>query len=170
LAIHGANLLRLGGVLGAFFVLVGLYEELRPRVMVQFTLAKLSASGPLRCCFRAFGFVHRSIRVRGKMAGGNSAHRPVLVPHSAAHWNLWFFAVGMHASFDFGEHFCIPCPTAATFPGHLSNATLAGPAWLTGEAAGRKPACAISSWLLIFFYVFQRLTRRATQNSLPGSV
>jgi membrane protease YdiL (CAAX protease family) len=84
--------------------------------------------------------------------------------------NLWF-AVGMHASFDFGETFLYSVPDSGyIFPGHLSNATLAGPAWLTGGSAGPEASVCDFIMLLIFFYVFQRLYPARTQNSLPGSV
>jgi len=67
--------------------------------------------------------------------------------------NLWF-AVGMHASFDFGETFLYSVPDSGmVFPGHLSNATLAGPRWLTGGSAARKPAFATSSCFFIFLHI-----------------
>jgi len=50
--------------------------------------------------------------------------------------NLWL-AVGWHAAFDFGESFLFSVPDSGTLlPGHLSNATLHGPAWLTGGTVG----------------------------------
>jgi hypothetical protein len=50
--------------------------------------------------------------------------------------NLWF-AVGLHASFDFGETFLFSVPNSGVvFDGHLSNASLHGPKWLTGGSVG----------------------------------
>jgi hypothetical protein len=71
---------------------------------------------------------------------------------------LWL-AVGWHAAFDFGETFLYSVPdSGATFPGHLSNATLHGPAWLTGGAAG--PEASVLSFVVmailaaVFHYLY----------------
>jgi membrane protease YdiL (CAAX protease family) len=83
--------------------------------------------------------------------------------------NLWF-AVGMHASFDFGETFLYSVPdSGVVFPGHLSNATLAGPTWLTGGSAGPEASVCDFTMLLIFFYVFHRVYPARSPSSLPGS-
>ena len=172
LAIHGANLLRWAAFWGAFFVLVGLYEEFAFRGYVQFTLAQAVSFWPAAVLLSAaFGFVHRTNQGESKMGLAG-------IVLTGLFWcltlrrtgNLWF-AVGMHASFDFGETFLYSVPDSGyIFPGHLSNATLAGPAWLTGGSAGPEASVCDFIMLLIFFYVFQRLYPARTQNSLPGSV
>jgi len=172
LAIHGANLLRWVAFWGAFFVLVGLYEEFAFRGYVQFTLAQAVSFWPAAVLFSAaFGFVHRTNQGESKMGLAG-------IVLTGLFWcltlrrtgNLWF-AVGMHASFDFGETFLYSVPDSGyIFPGHLSNATLAGPAWLTGGSAGPEASVCDFIMLLIFFYVFHRLYPARTQNSLPGSV
>ena len=172
LAIHGANLLRWAAFWGAFFVLVGLYEEFAFRGYVQFTLAQAVNFWPAAVLLSAaFGFVHRTNQGESKMGLAG-------IVLTGLFWcltlrrtgNLWF-AVGMHASFDFGETFLYSVPDSGyIFPGHLSNATLAGPAWLTGGSAGPEASVCDFIMLLIFFYVFQRLYPARTQNSLPGSV
>ena len=172
LAIHGANLLRWAAFWGAFFVLVGLYEEFAFRGYVQFTLAQAVSFWPAAVLLSAaFGFVHRTNQGESKMGLAG-------IVLTGLFWcltlrrtgNLWF-AVGMHASFDFGETFLYSVPDSGyIFPGHLSNAMLAGPAWLTGGSAGPEASVCDFIMLLIFFYVFQRLYPARTQNSLPGSV
>jgi len=172
LAIHGANLLRWAAFWGAFFVLVGLYEEFAFRGYVQFTLAQAVSFWPAAVLLSAaFGFVHRTNQGESKMGLAG-------IVLTGLFWcltlrrtgNLWF-AVGMHASFDFGETFLYSVPDSGyIFPGHLSNATLAGPAWLTGGSAGPEASVCDFIMLLIFFYVFHRLYPARTQNSLPGSV
>jgi hypothetical protein len=50
--------------------------------------------------------------------------------------NLWL-AVGWHESFDFGETFLYSVPNSGlVLEGHLSNASLHGPNWLTGGTVG----------------------------------
>src|SRR5450756_2021428 len=50
--------------------------------------------------------------------------------------NLWF-AVGLHASFDWGETFLFSAPDSGIVaPGHLLNSSFHGPVWLTGGTVG----------------------------------
>ena len=50
--------------------------------------------------------------------------------------NLWF-AVGLHAAFDWGETFLFSVPDSGfVAPGHLLNSSFHGPAWLTGGTVG----------------------------------
>jgi hypothetical protein len=49
---------------------------------------------------------------------------------------LWF-AVGLHAAFDWGETFLFSVPDSGLVaPGHMLNSSLQGPAWLTGGTVG----------------------------------
>lgn len=159
LAIHGVQLLRWAIFWAACFVMVALYEEFTFRGYLQFTMTQVIRFWPAAVLLSlAFGFVHRGNPGESKwgLAG------VVLV---GLFWcltlrrtgNLWF-AVGMHASFDFGETFLYSVPDSGmVFPGHLSNATLAGPAWLTGGSAGPEASVCDFVILLAFFYVFHRL-------------
>ena len=50
--------------------------------------------------------------------------------------NLWF-AVGLHAAFDWGETFLYSVPDSGfVAPGHLLNSSFHGRAWLTGGSVG----------------------------------
>jgi CAAX protease family protein len=50
--------------------------------------------------------------------------------------NLWF-AVGLHAAFDWGETFLYSVPDSGIVaPGHLLNSRFHGPVWLTGGTVG----------------------------------
>jgi hypothetical protein len=43
------------------------------------------------------------------------------------------------------------------FPGHLSNATIAGPAWLTGGSVGPEASVFDFVMLVLFFFLIDRL-------------
>lgn len=61
--------------------------------------------------------------------------------------NLWF-AIGLHASFDFGETFLFSVPNSGlVMDGHLSNSSLRGAKWLTGGTVG--PEGSVFSFLTI---------------------
>ena len=159
LAIHGSGILRWATFWGVFFILVGLYEEFAFRGYVQFTLAQAVSFWPAAIVLSvAFGLVHIANFGESKLGIAG-------VMLTGLFWcftlrrtgNLWF-AVGMHASFDFGETFLYSVPDSGTvFPGHLSNATLAGPVWLTGGSTGPEASVCDFMVLLLFFYVFHRL-------------
>ena len=159
LAIHGTGILRWATFWGVFFILVGLYEEFAFRGYVQFTLAQAVRFWPAAIVLSvAFGLVHIANFGESKLGIAG-------VMLTGLFWcftlrrtgNLWF-AVGMHASFDFGETFLYSVPDSGTvFPGHLSNATLAGPVWLTGGSTGPEASVGDFMVLLLFFYVFHRL-------------
>jgi membrane protease YdiL (CAAX protease family) len=171
LAIHGADLVRWAAFWGAFFILVGLYEEFAFRGYVQFTLAQAVGFWPAAVLLSvAFGFVHRTNPGESKMGLAGVVLTGLLWCFSLRRTgNLWF-AVGMHASFDFGETFLYSVPdSGVVFRGHLSNATLAGPAWLTGGSAGPEASVCDFAMLLIFFYVFHRLYPSRARSASPDS-
>jgi membrane protease YdiL (CAAX protease family) len=168
LAIHGVDLVRWAAFWGGFFVLVGLYEEFAFRGYVQFTLAQAIRFWPAAIVLSvAFGLVHSSNPGESKLGLAG-------VILTGLFWcftlrrtgNLWF-AVGMHASFDFGETFLYSVPDSGLiFPGHLSNATLAGPRWLTGGSTGPEASVCDFVVLLAFFYIFHRLYPPRAQASV----
>jgi len=159
LELHGKAIVCWALVWGVVFIAVGLYEEFAFRGYVQFTLAQAIGFWPAAVALSIlFGAVHWSNP--GETPAGIFG-----VVLSGLFWcftlhrtgTLWF-AIGMHASFDFGETFLYSVPdSGAIFPGHLSSATLAGPAWLTGGSAGPEASTFDFLVILVFFYIFHRL-------------
>lgn len=159
LAIHGSALLRWALIWGLFFLIVGLYEEFAFRGYAQFTLAQGARFWPAAIFLSIlFGAVHYTNP--GETWPGLAG-----IVLTGLFWcftlrrtaSLWF-AVGMHASFDFGETFLYSVPDSGQiFPGHLSNATLAGPTWLSGGTAGPEASCFDFLMILAFFFIFDRL-------------
>ncbi|MBV9991699.1 MAG: CPBP family intramembrane metalloprotease [Alphaproteobacteria bacterium] len=81
---------------------------------------------------------------------------------------LWF-AVGLHAAFDFMQLVVIGTPNGGQFvDGRLLDATFNGPAWLTGGSLGTE-----ASWLmypvfvLAFLYVTWRYRPAAATTAAP---
>jgi membrane protease YdiL (CAAX protease family) len=157
--LHGSKLIQWLAFWVAFFIVVGLFEEFAFRGYAQFALtqglgfwlASLATS-------LIFGAVHLT-------NPGESWTGIAGVVLTGLFWcftlrrtgTLWF-AVGMHAAFDFGETFLYSVPDSGTlFPGHLSNATLAGPTWLSGGTAGPEASILDFVILIVFFYAFHRL-------------
>ena len=166
LAIHGVDVLRWAAFWGAFFVLVGLYEEFAYRGYVQFTLAQAVKFWPAAVLLSvAFGLVHKANPGESKVGLAGVMLTGLFWCFTLRRTGSLWFAVGMHASFDFGETFLYSVPDSGfLFPGHLSNATLAGPIWLTGGSAGPEASVCDFIVLLLFFYVFHRLHPARARN------
>jgi len=159
LALPGAEMLRWGFSWAIFFVFVALFEEFLFRGYTQFTLSEGIGFWPAAAALSIlFGLVHRqnagenSLGVAGVMLVG--FFWTFTLRRTG---NLWF-AVGMHAGFDFGETFVYSVPDSGMVgPGHLSNAVLHGPAWLTGGTPGPEASVFDFLILIFFFFIFDRM-------------
>jgi hypothetical protein len=71
--------------------------------------------------------------------------------------NLWF-AVGLHAAFDYMQLFVIGSPNGALVPqGRLLDVTFSGPTWLTGGVLGTEASLLMYPLLaLLTLYVWWR--------------
>jgi uncharacterized protein len=151
---HGAGLARWASFWAVFFLVVALFEEFFFRGYALFTLADGIGFWPAAVLLSLFfGGVH----LRNPGEGWAGVVGVILV---GLLWcfvlkrtgSLWF-AVGMHAAFDFGETFLFSVPDSGMiFPGHLSNATLHGPTWITGGTPGPE-ASVFDFLILIIFFV-----------------
>ncbi len=153
-ALHGKELLRWGMLWAVLFVFVGLFEEFLFRGYTQYTLAESIGFWPAAIILSLlFGRVHlgnpgeRWVGVLGVVMIGL-----IFAFALRRTGNLWL-VVGWHASFDFGETFIYSVPNSGiVFQGHLSNASLLGPNWLTGGSAG--PEGSVFSFLTMGILAF----------------
>jgi len=68
--------------------------------------------------------------------------------------NIWF-AVGLHAAWDYGETFVYGVPDSGfAAPGHLLNSSFHGPRWLTGGKVGPEASIACFVVISLMFLVF----------------
>lgn len=159
LALHGGEIVRWSFSWIIFFLFVGLYEEFLFRGYTQFTLGEGIGYWPAAIALSiSFGAIHlenpgeNGAGVAGVMLAG--LLWAFLLRRTG---NLWF-AVGMHAGFDFGETFLYSVPDSGLLlPGHLSNAVLHGPAWLTGGAPGPEASVFDFAMIIFFFFIFNRM-------------
>jgi membrane protease YdiL (CAAX protease family) len=138
LALHGPAVWSYAAFWGLVFLLVGLFEEFFFRGYTQFTLATGIGFWPAATMISAaFGASH--LHNTGEdIAGALSVFviGMFLCLTLRRTGNLWF-AVGLHASFDWGETFLFSAPDSGIVaPGHLLNSSFHGPVWLTGGTVG----------------------------------
>ncbi len=138
LALPPAGILKWGLIHLVLFTFVGLFEEFMFRGYVQYTLGDgigFWASGILLSV--GFGAAHLGNPGEGLVGAASVVIIGLLFVFTLSRTgNLWY-AVGLHASFDWGETFLFSVPNSGTvMQGHLSNALLHGPKWLTGASVG----------------------------------
>jgi len=120
------------------FTCVGFFEEFLFRGYVQFTLGDgIGFWSAALLLSLGFGYVHLKNPGEGWVGAASVALVGLFFAFTLYRTgNLWY-AVGLHASFDWGESFLYSVPDSGlVLQGHLSNAVLHGPKWLTGGTVG----------------------------------
>jgi uncharacterized protein len=139
LALRSSEIFKSGFLYLVGFSFVGLFEEFAFRGYTQFTLGDGIGFWPAAIVLSLlFGGAHLMNPGEGWVGGASVVAIALFFCFSLKRTgNLWF-AVGVHASFDWGETFLYSVPNSgAVMEGHLSNAVLqGGPKWLTGGTIG----------------------------------
>jgi membrane protease YdiL (CAAX protease family) len=166
LELHGAEMLRWGALWAICFLFVGLFEEFLFRGYTLFTLTSGIGFWPASVVLSfLFAAVHLQNGGEGLAGVAGVFVVGLLWCFTVQRTGTLWFAVGMHAAYDFGETFLYSVPDSGmVFPGHLSSATLHGPAWLTGGKVG--PEASVFDFLL-FFVLFLVIHRLYPANKSP---
>jgi uncharacterized protein len=159
--LHGFRIWKFAVFWATFFLLVGLFEEFLLRGYSQFTLARGIGFWPaalgLSC---AFGLIHLKNEQEhwpGVLAAAFIGLFFCLTLRRTG--NLWF-AVGFHASWDWGETFFYSVPDSGmTSPGHLFNSSLHGPTWLSGGPIGPEGSLLCFVVIALAWILFAKLYR-----------
>jgi membrane protease YdiL (CAAX protease family) len=155
LAEHGGSLARWALFFSAFFMVVAFFEEFLFRGYTLHTLAEGIGFWPAAILMSViFGAIHLSNPGEDWKGGLGVVLVGLFWSFTLKRTGSLWFAVGMHAAFDFGETFLFSVPDSGmVLPGHLSNATLQGPSWITGGAPGPEASVFDFLILLVFFVV-----------------
>jgi CAAX protease family protein len=172
LVLHGSEIVRWGFLHLVLFLFVGLFEEFLFRGYTQHTLAEGIGFWPAAIVLSLiFGRLHLQnsgenwVGVAGVVLAG------LLFAFTLKRTgNLWY-AVGMHASFDWGETFLYSVPNSGSIlPGHLSNAVLKGPDWLSGGTVGPEGSVfCFLTMALQFLVVMWLFPKKDAANAQSGS-
>jgi membrane protease YdiL (CAAX protease family) len=172
LALTGNAIFKWGLLHLMLFTFVGLFEEFLFRGYMQYTLADGIGFWPAAILLSvAFGAVHLSNPGEGPVGAAGVVMVALLFCFSLKRTgNLWY-AVGLHASFDWGETYLFSVPNSGTFmQGHLSNAVLHGPKWLTGGTVGPEGSVFCFLTLALQFLVVHLLFPAKKEESAPAPV
>ena len=159
LALHGARALKFAAFWGAFFLLVGFFEEFTFRGYTQSTLARGIGFWPAALILSfIFGAIHLQnpgeAWVGTLCAGLIGLFFCFTLRRTGSLW----FAVGMHASWDWGESYLYSVPdSGGMVTGHLLNSSFHGARWLTGGSVGPEGSVLVFVVIGLMWLVFDRV-------------
>lgn len=135
---RGATALYFGAMWAIAFLAVGFFEEFLFRGYPQFTLASGIGFWPAAILLSGlFWFIH--MFNPGETWIGGVAVALAAMLFCVSLWltgNLWF-AIGMHAAWDWAETYFFGVPDSGVpANGHLLNSTLSGSKWMSGGTVG----------------------------------
>jgi membrane protease YdiL (CAAX protease family) len=170
LAEHGTEIAKWSLLWGVSFLGVAFFEEFLFRGYALYTLADGIGFWPAAVLLAGvFGWVHKHNSGENWVGVAGVFFVGLFWGFTVKRTGSLWFALGMHAAFDFGETFLFSVPDSGMiFPGHLSNATLHGPSWMTGGTPGPEASVFDFLILAVFFFVFDRLyPARREQRYVP---
>jgi membrane protease YdiL (CAAX protease family) len=147
--LDGPALVEWAGYWTIFFLAVGFAEEFAFRGYSQVMLARSVGFWPAAMVLSAaFGAIHLTNPGESWVGIAGVVGTGLLLAFTLRRTGSLWLAVGWHAAFDFGETFLYSVPDSGSIlPGHLSNASLHGPIWLTGGTVG--PEGSLFSFLIM---------------------
>jgi len=159
LALHGVRVLKFAAFWGGFFLLVGLFEEFLMRGYTLFTLMQAFGFWPAAIVLSVlFGAIHLANQGEawiGAAAAGLIGFFFCLTLRRTG--NLWF-AVGFHASWDWGETYLYSVPNSGTVaPGHLLSSSFHGSPLLSGGSVGPEGSVFVFVIMAGLWVIFDRL-------------
>jgi uncharacterized protein len=173
LALQGGEIVKMGLLYLAGFTSVGLFEEFAFRGYTQFTLADGIGFWPAAIILSVlFGAGHLANPGEGPVGAASVVLIALLFCFSLKRSGSLWYAVGLHAAFDWGESYVYSVPDSGLLvPGHLSNAVLqAGPKWLTGGSIGPEGSVFCFLTILLQFLVVLWLFPAKKDQPVPQTV
>ncbi|MGH9727611.1 MAG: lysostaphin resistance A-like protein [Candidatus Acidiferrales bacterium] len=165
-ALAGGALVGYALVWAIAFLLTGFSEEFLFRGYSQFTLTTGMGFWPA-AIFLSLLFGASHLQNAGEAWPGAlaAAYIGFFFCFTLRRTGTIWFAVGLHAAWDYGETFVYGVPDSGfVAPGHLLNTSLHGPGWLTGGKVGPEAsiACFIVISLLFIAFHFAYPSRAKT--------
>jgi uncharacterized protein len=159
LALHGIHVLKFGAFWAVLFLVVGLFEEFVTRGYTQFTLTQGIGFWPAAILLSAaFGAIHLENQGEGWVGALGAACIGLFFCLTLRRTGTLWFAVGMHASWDWGETFFYSVPDSGLIaPGHLLKSSFHGPRWLTGGSVGPEGSVLLFVIIAVLWITFDRL-------------
>jgi len=156
IVLPGTQILKMALLYLVGFIFVGFFEEFLFRGYTLSTLADGIGFWPAALVLSLlFGGAHLMNPGEGWVGAASVVMIALFFCFSLRRTGSLWYAVGLHASFDWGETFLYSVPNSgAVMPGHLSDAVLqAGPQWLTGGTVGPEGSVFCFLTILLQFLI-----------------
>lgn len=167
-ALSGTRLIMYAAAWGAAFLLTGFGEEFVFRGYSQFTLTTGMKFWPSAIVLSIlFGALHLGNAGEGWIGAASAALIGFFFCFTLRRTGTIWFAVGLHAAWDYGETFVYGVPDSGFAPpGHLLNSSFHGSRWLTGGTVGPEASVACFVIIALLFLVFHFCyPRRASKDT-----
>jgi membrane protease YdiL (CAAX protease family) len=161
--LHGRRLIKFAAFWAFLFLVVGLQEEMLIRGYPQHALTEALDFWPAAVVGSlAFGGIHFWNPGENWIGLTGAALIGLFFCLTLRRTgNLWF-AVGFHASWDWGESFLYSVPdSGAKAPGHLLSSSFHGSPWLTGGSVGPEGSVFLFLVIALVWVAFDRMYRQA---------
>ncbi len=171
LAVHGGRVVSFGIFWGAYFVLVGFFEEFTFRGYTLFTLSGTAGFWPTAIILSlVFGGGHLLNSGEAWIGALAASLIGLFFCFTVRRTGSLWFAVGMHASWDWGESFLYSVPDSGSMvPGHLLKTSFHGSPWLTGGSVGPEGSVLLFVVVAMLWVMFDRVypTVRTMEGERP---
>jgi len=163
LAIHGARIGKFSLFWALFFVLVAFSEEFAFRGYLLFAFSRAIGFWPSALLSSLiFGYLHHLNPGENWVGAAGAGAIGLFLSFTVRRTgNLWF-AVGMHAAWDWCETFLYSVPDSGfVLPGHLLRTSLHGSSWLTGGSVGPEASVLLFVLVAVLSIVLNHLYPQA---------
>ena len=161
LALGARGIIYFGAVWAIAFLVVGFAEEFLFRGYALATLTDGIGFWPAAIVLSGlFGAVHLSNLGENPTGAVSAGVVGLLFCFSLRRTGSLWFAIGLHAAWDYGESFVYSVPNSGTLAqGHLLNSHFqaSAPAWLTGGSVGPEGSVFVFVVLAILFVIVDRM-------------
>jgi len=171
LAVHGGRMVKFAAFWGVVFLVVGLYEDFLFRGYSLITLAEAIGFWPAALLLSfAFGLVHLGNQGESWVGALGASCIGLFFCLTLRRTGTLWFAIGMHAAWDWGESFLYSVPDSGSIAtGHLLSSSFHGPQWLTGGSVGPEGSVLVFPLIVLLWVVFDRAyPPEARRNALVG--
>lgn len=168
LAVGGSQGVYYAGVWALGFLVVAFFEEFLMRGYALFTLASGIGFWPAAILLSIpFGAGHIYNPGENWVGATTAVFMGLLLCLVVRRTGDLWFAIGLHAAWDYAQSFVYSVPdSGVTVRGHLLNASLHGPGWLTGGTVGPE-ASALT--FVVLAALFLALNRVYPEARFPGA-
>jgi len=160
LAIGSRDVVKYGLLYAIAFLLVGIFEEFSFRGYLQYTLASgIGFWAAAIILAILFGASHLSNPGEARLGAASAGGFGLVAVFSLRRTGSLWFAIAMHAAWDWGETFFYSVPDSG-YPatGHLLSSSFHGANWLTGGPIGPEGSIFVFPvlvlWALAIHFMF----------------